>query len=107
MKVNPVGINTYQNLTNQEKAAQKPAEDAATLQSQQSVAATGDAQISRLAVKAPSGSYADMLSVEEKQALEVLFQRFKDNDRFGAVYQAKAETGAKEETLGRIIDIRV
>ena len=106
MKVNPVGINTYQNLTNQEKAAQKPV-DAATLQQQQPAVSAAEAQTSRLAVKAPSGSYADMLSVEERQALDVLFSRFKDSDRLGAVYQAKPETAAKEETLGRIIDIKV
>ena len=106
MKVNPVGINTYQNLTNQEKAAQQTV-NAGALQPEQTATATAEAQTSKLAVKAPSGSYADMLSVEEKQALEVLFQRFKDNDWLGATYQAKAETGAKEETLGRVIDIRV
>ncbi|MBN1212264.1 MAG: hypothetical protein JXA92_06770 [candidate division Zixibacteria bacterium] len=106
MKVNPVGINTYQNLTGQEKTGQKPV-DAATLQQQQAAVATTEAQTSKLAVKAPSGSYAEMLSVEEKQALEVLFSRFKDSERFGAVYQAKAESAAKENTLGRIIDIKV
>ena len=105
MKVNPVGINTYQNLTNQEKTAQKPVDGLAP-QSQPAVS-SAEAKTSRLAVKAPSGSYADMLSVEEKQALDLLFSRFKDNERFGAVYQAKAETTAKVETLGRIIDIKV
>jgi len=106
MKVNPVGINTYQNLTNQEKTAQKPVDGSVSTQ-QPAAVSTTETQISRLAVKAPSGSYADMLSVEEKQALDVLFSRFKDNERFGAVYQAKAETAAKEEALGRIIDIKV
>jgi hypothetical protein len=106
MKVNSIGINTYQNLTSQEKTAQKPVEETTSMPPQ-AAPVTAEAQSSRLAVKAPSGTYADMLSVEERQALEILFSRFKNNENFGATYRAGTNSAPRENTLGRVIDIKV
>jgi len=107
MKINTIVINAYQNLNHQNKMADRKEPDAASLPTPANLVETTEAQSSRLAIKAPSGSYADLLSVEEKQALEVLFSRFRDNNRFAAVGQAESDTGARENMLGRIIDIKV
>ncbi|MDD3731679.1 MAG: hypothetical protein PHU88_04815 [candidate division Zixibacteria bacterium] len=107
MKINTIGINAYQNLNHQSKTADRKEPDAASLPTPANLAKATEAQSSRLAIKAPSGSYADLLSIEEKQALEVLFSRFRDNNRFAAVGQAESDTGARENVLGRIIDIKV
>ncbi len=107
MKINTIGINAYQNLNHQSKTADRKEPDATSLPNPANPAEISEAQGSRLAIKAPSGSYADLLSVEEKQALEVLFSRFRDNNRFGTTGQAENDANARENVLGRIIDIKV
>ncbi len=109
MKVNPIGIQSYQQLNRREN--QPPAAGAdqnRTKETAEPVAINPqqDAASSRLAVKAPSGTYAEFLSVEEKQALDILFSRFQDSARFGPGYNEDATAGTEERELGNILDVK-
>ena len=110
MKINPIGIQSYQQLTNrQNQSAQKLQDEKASLVTDNKV--TIDPQQedagSRLAVKANSGSYADYLSPEEKNALDLLFSKFKNTERFGGSYQSEQSPVSKKQSLGNTIDIKV
>jgi len=100
MNINPIGINTYQNLNDQARAAEKKI-DQQTAQPQAGEAAISEVKTSSLAVKAPSSSYSDFLSPEEKQALDVLFKRYNDNNSI------RVENDQNDAPLGSIIDIKV
>ena len=109
MKINPVNIQAYQQTVRRDQA-DKPAS-----QVDQGVAARNTVGIdpqqqvggSKLAVKAPSTTYADMLSPEERQALDMLFAKYRDGGRFGPAYQAGGEGPADEATVGRLVDVKV
>ncbi len=109
MKVNPVSIQSYQQVARREQPAQPQVKSEQDGSVKNSVAIEPQKNLtgSKLAVKAPSGSYADYLSAEEKQALEVLFNKFQDNSRFGSGYRANADNAKPEATVGRIIDVKV
>ncbi len=62
---------------------------------------------SSVSVKAPSGSYAEFLSTEERQALDLLFARFQDSQRFGPAYRAETQNGTESKSVGRTIDLKV
>ena len=47
------------------------------------------------------------MSVEERQALDMLFAKFSDSSRFGTAYANKAEEAESGGTLGRVVDVRV
>ncbi|MEW5796535.1 MAG: hypothetical protein AB1772_09245 [Candidatus Zixiibacteriota bacterium] len=108
MKVNPLGIQAYQNLNRQERQSLKTDSARAGEALDRPVVIEPQSAITKstLAIKAPSGSYAKFLSAEERQALDLLFARFGDTGRFGAAYAADAET-ADAAGLGRIVDVKV
>jgi len=102
MKVNPLGIQSYQSPnTARPQTEQKP-----------SLAKSTDAKItvtpqpegisSALAVKATPADYGSLLTEPERKAMEALFARFKDPARTGLSGNAEAERG-----LGQIVDIKV
>ncbi|MFZ5980708.1 MAG: hypothetical protein ACOYVF_08760 [Candidatus Zixiibacteriota bacterium] len=99
MNVNPIGINTYQNVSDQARTAEKK-NDQQPVPTRSDEAVVNEVTTSRLAVKAPKSSYADFLSTEERQALDVLFKRYNDNSR-------AAEETKSDAPLGSIIDIKV
>lgn len=108
MKINPIAIQTYQQTAqrqlNRSTEQQKNAEsvDQNLTINPQTSAASSD-----LAVKAPQGSYAEFLTDPEKAALQLLFERFQDTGRFGAAFnRGEAEPGANQ-TLGKLIDVKV
>lgn len=114
MKVSPIGIQSYQQLNRNEK----PSGQASNTRPQinDSVIKSGDDNLtirpaaeetSRLAVKSPKGSYADLLSPQEKQALDLLFSRYRDNNRFGSAYQSVEQSQDNTESLGSLLDIKV
>ena len=82
MKINSIGINAYQEMTGKAQANKKPVE----LNKSEQVQKTGKIQIpsrvdrvgSDLSVKLEGENYAEMLSPEEKQALELLFEKYGD-----------------------------
>jgi len=101
MKINPVAIQSYQQVDRRNSQAS----DAA--QQKQGEAVKPDVTIepketlsSKLAVKGPVGSYADYLSEEEQKAMELLFARFQETGRLGT-------SGQSEKALGRVIDVKV
>ena len=107
MKINPVGIQSYQQLNRQNqppapapKAEEAAAKDSVLIEPQTSL------KKSAVAIKGPSGDYAKYLSTEERQALDLLFSRYADSSRFGAAF--RADQGAEEKpALGSIVDVKV
>jgi hypothetical protein len=108
MKVNPVAIQSYQQLTRRQQ-------DANAVRQEQAAATENDVTInpqattdrSELAVKAPSGSYAEYLNEAEKTALDLLFKRFADDGRFGEGYSGDTGTDSEARTVGRLLDVKV
>lgn len=109
MKVNPLGIQAYQQVNRSDRPMSDAAASRASRTDSQSVVIEPQSTISKstLAVKAPSGSYAKFLSVEERQALDLLFAKFSDTNRFGAAYAAESDETAGGEQLGRLVDVKV
>jgi len=104
MKINSIGIQSYQEMVRRDNAAQRPDLNAETKKADGKVAIEphNRATRSQMAVKAPKGSYSEFLSVEERQALELLFSRFKGNENVAA----SADAGSKAPTLGAWIDVK-
>lgn len=100
MKINPVGIQSYQQVPKRdENAAGVPYRDEAA---SVSIEPKNASLASTVSVKAKSGDYAETLSTEERRALELVFARFKETGRFGRVDGEKIESG-----LGQLIDVKV
>lgn len=108
MKINPVAIQSYQQLNRREP---NPTAD----DSKQAEATGRDVTIqpqstdsgSDLAVRAPGNTYADHLTAAEREALDLLFKRFSDTERFGAGYSRNSEAAADDRPLGKHIDLKV
>jgi len=109
MKINPLGIRAYQHLERQDRPTlaenQAPAREAA--ESTVLVEPQSPVSKSALAVKAPSGSYAQFLSPAERQALDLLFAKFGDSTRFGSAYNEGADNTETRAGVGRLIDVTV
>ena len=109
MKINQVGIQSYQQI-NRRESQPSPAQDLSARQSAETkvvIEPQEGSSSSKLAVMAPKGSYAEFLSVDERKALDLLFARFKDSSRFGTGYRADAATEARDPLVGQIIDVKV
>lgn len=108
MKVNPIGIQSYQQLTNKNNQPAQRVDDANLLKTndEKVTIKPQDSVESKIAVKAQNSSFADYLSPEEKNVLDILFNRFKDTDRFGGAFQADNQA-EKENNLGQTIDLKV
>lgn len=109
MKINPIGIQSYQQTTRRDNAAVSSQTDQtrdAAVERQLSITPQRETEQSRLAVRAKNGNYADSLSPEEKQALEILFSRFRDASRFGGGL-AQDAPGQDSHVLGNLIDVKV
>ncbi len=109
MKVNPVGIQAYQNLTRQDKPAAERPDSAIARGGEEKVVIEPQPSVikSALAVKAPSGDYSKFLAPEERQALDLLFSRFSDSSRFGTGYSAEVDGTDSKGGLGRMVDVKV
>lgn len=102
MKVNPLGIQNYQHLTRRDNPAQQQAIQDQSATRRPDVAIEPQSSLgSKLAVKGPSGSYAEYLSDAERKAMEALFARFQETGRFAP---GSADT---QPTLGLIVDVKV
>ncbi|MDF1543624.1 MAG: hypothetical protein P1R58_00825 [bacterium] len=110
MKVNSIGIQSYQQVSQQQA---RPAATATEEQSKSadktklSIPVQDASESSRLAIKAPGDSYAKFLSVEERQALDLLFGKFRDAERFGSGYNRDMEANNDGSKLGRVVDLKV
>jgi hypothetical protein len=107
MKINPLGVQAYQQVAQERQAPASSARTARTAEQQVTIEPQAPATRSALAVKAPSGSYARFLSAEERQALDLLFAKFSDTSRFGAGYAARTDDAESTAALGRLVDVKV
>lgn len=107
MQVNPVGVQSYQQLNRQQNATNRTEEAGQSTESKKvTIDPTDQASESRLAVKVPRGSYADNLSGAEMRALDLLFGRFTDAARFGPGYSDDAGDDAADSGVGNVIDMK-
>jgi hypothetical protein len=107
MKINPIGIDSYRNTmgnqaidNKQINAEKKQVENDPKIK----IPPQLDKTSSELAVKLKSGAFSDLLSAEEKEALELLFARYQ-NGETGSVYKRDGETS--KEHLGNFVDVRL
>lgn len=110
MKVNPVAIQSYQQAIRRDDAAalrQGDTNQAAEADKRVKISPQNEGAESRLAIRARVGNYADILTPEEKSALDLLFSRFRDADRFGPGYQHGNPTNDDNNLVGGIIDLKV
>ena len=116
MKVNPVAIQSYQQIVRKEPQQQSPVDtqtkkrgDVAVISGDQiTIRPTAPISGSQVTVKATNGSYADLLSPPEKQALDLLFTKFRDSQRFGSSYQINDDQATgKSRNLGQLVDVKV
>jgi len=109
MKINPVGIQSYQQLTGHDRAASRPESGPKTDKADPRVSITphDTERVSALAVKPTGSDFSQFLSDEEKSALELLFNRFKDQDRFGAGYRNDTQSTMRQGNLGSVVDVKV
>ena len=109
MKINPVAIQSYQQLERRDRPAETAIGHAGTptVDEKITIAPQSAESTSRLAVKPPSGDYADLLTAEERQALDLLFRRFNDPARFGPGYMRQVDTAGETTLVGRIVDVKV
>lgn len=110
MKINPIGIQSYQQVTNRQTAQTLKADeqkDTNVVDKKVTIPAQDALEQSKVAVKVNSGSYAEFLSTEERQALDILFSKFKDVERFNGSYRADTPQTSKAQTLGANIDLKV
>lgn len=116
MKVNPVAIQSYQQIVHKEPRQQNPVDtqtkkrgDVAVISGDQiTIRPTAPLSGSQVTVRATNGSYADLLSPPEKQALDLLFTKFRDSQRFGSSYLANNDQAAgKNKNLGQLVDVKV
>jgi len=107
MQVNPIGVQSYQQLNRQDKPNDAANGAQSTVAEPKKVTISPQEQPteSRLAVKVPRGSYAENLTEAETRALDLLFSRFNETGRFGPGY-ADGDGNAAEATVGRIVDLK-
>ena len=108
MKINPVAIQSYQDPERNERTPGALPDTNQSQKSESSVTISPqDAETgSHLAISAPRGDYTEFLTAEEKDALEVLFRRFNDPNRFGPAYHKGDQTGGENAVVGHVIDIK-
>ena len=107
MKINPIGIQSYQQIGQQNsKPAQRTESEETRVQSNKLQITPQEKTESKLAVEGPKGSFAEFLSTEERAALDLLFTRFRDSDRFGPGFKRDA-SAESTETIGRVVDVKV
>ncbi len=107
MKISPIAIQSYQQVNNRNSQSAQKVDDANLLKADEKVTIQPqDSGESKVAVKAQNSSFADYLSPEEKNVLDILFNRFKDTERFGGTLQADMPQ-TKENSLGQTIDLKV
>jgi hypothetical protein len=108
MKINAIGIDAYRQAT-ETQTGRKP-------MTSQDTARTGDTEkiqipgqgntvSSKLSVRLKSGTFLDQLSGEEKKALELLFDKFRQMGVNEASYRKDGST--EQANLGNVIDVKL
>lgn len=109
MKINPLGVQTYQQLARKDQADTVSKDTKAVESGNRMAAITPQSETSgsRISISAAKGSFSEQLSAEERQALEILFTRFKQTDRFGPSYRSQSAPPNETSTLGGMLDVKV
>jgi len=105
MKINPVGVETYRQAMGKPQVEYKPMPGNKTGINNAKVRIPGqtDDTGSKLSVKLKPGTFVDMLSSEEKQALELLFAKYS-----GIKQGDYCRNGGTDEShLGNIVDVKL
>ena len=105
MKINPIGVETYRQAMGKPQVENKAVAENKTRINETRVKIPGQVEKtgSKLAVKLHPGSFVDMLSTEEKQALELLFAKY-NNVKQGD-YSPGGDTG--QAHLGNLVDVKL
>jgi hypothetical protein len=101
MKINPLGIQSYQTPNaNRPQTDKKPS------------VGTGDAKVvitpqpegtpSAVSIKVTPTDFGSLLTEPERKAMEALFARFKENGKIAGNVASEADRG-----LGKFVDIKV
>ncbi|MFH1687344.1 MAG: hypothetical protein ABIE70_07460 [bacterium] len=111
MKINPIGLQSYQESVRRDNqptnADPSQVSPQPTTDKTVKIRPQDEAQRSRMAVRAPRSTYADNLSPEEQRAMELLFSRFRDAGRFGPGYVADpGTTDQATPGLGGLVDVK-
>jgi len=109
MKVNPVGINSYRQAMERPQAENRQNVDSKTTQTAKTESVNITDQIgrvgSKLAVHLKPGTFVDMLSAEEKQAMQMAFEKYSASEAENGTY---AKNGASEMTVkGSLVDVKL
>ncbi len=110
MSINPVGIQSYQQTIKRDNPTAQPdfkgPETTGQTPANLKIEPQERGVESSIAVTPSSATFAENLSVEEKKALELLFGRFRDTERFGPGYTAKATVADDKGALGKLVDLK-
>lgn len=109
MKINPAGIQSYQQVTtnNRSQNAGMIKKDQQLTEATLSIAPQEETFGSKVGVRATGVGYGEMLTADEKKALDLLFNRFKDSSRFGAGYLGNEANASGNSPLGNMVDVKV
>ncbi len=109
MKINAVGIDAYRQTVNEAQVSRKSFSADNQVQAEKidrvQIPGQGDNTGSRLAVQLKKGGFVDMLSEEEKRALEMVFEKFRTLEINGKSYDNNG--ASKRSNLGNIVDVKL
>jgi len=109
MKINSIGIEAYRQITNDSQVNKKSGSAENKMQTDRAdriqIPGQGDNIGSRLAVQLKKGSFIDMLSGEEKRALEMVFEKFRSLEIDGRSYDGKGTP--RKSNLGNMVDVKL
>ncbi len=105
MKINPVGVEAYRQAMNKPQVDNKAVAGNKPRINENRIKIPGETERtgSKLSVKLKPGMFSDMLSVEEKQALELLFAKYSNIKQ--SEYNANSEAG--QTHLGNFVDVKL
>ncbi len=110
MKINPVAIQSYEQTVRRDDASTRQLtqeNQADTAAKKVNISPQNAGEESRVSVRASVSNYADILTPEEKNALDILFSRFRDSSRFGPGYQQDSQVDSESSLLGGMVDVKV
>jgi hypothetical protein len=109
MKINPIGVQSYQRLTQtgQPPRAVPGNESPAGSDRAVTIAPHTNRLSSLLAVTMPNAGKADALPPRERAALQLVLKQMHHTQPYGPGYGNGAEGSAASVSLGRIIDVKV
>lgn len=105
MKINSIGIQSYQHQTQPSDLAARRAEQSTAAEVEKKITLDPQSRIdgSRISVKA-SGANSDYLTKAERKALDLIFSKFADNGRFQL--GGNGASAEPQKLVGRTLDIK-